>query len=311
MSTFAIYNYQFSKIVKHAQKVNLFGDLPIEMNADEAFAKKQEIFGDLFDKDYSKKSKIIFTNNNGNKEFIHQYVIPPTDGIIIMKIANKKKAKIIDKNLKEQEIEDYPNSYVIFDNRDGIQRLLIENKKVAFGDVKQVERILQFTFDNLLRSKSLKIQLMHLQDSRTFWEYANDRFSHPKGFYRVRFFLPPLNLKRLQKTYDKLFTQARGSYDASMDWGFKANEGGELRLSEKDPIQKDMVSWIMDEVGGDNIQMFSNNDRRKAIVVGRNSYATISIQDKIIEKAKEDHVSNNLFGSKALDIIKQKTKTGI
>ena len=47
MATFAIYNYQFEKIVEHARQGEFEGMGIVLMSADEAFPQKQKIFGGI------------------------------------------------------------------------------------------------------------------------------------------------------------------------------------------------------------------------------------------------------------------------
>ena len=103
--------------------------------------------------------------------------MPPTDDIVIMRVANRKHLQIVDENLKPKQVDDYQNCIVMIDNRDGIQRILIENKKAAFRDVKQVAGILEYTFNKLLARYSLMIKLNHLKNPQTFWHVANDKRS--------------------------------------------------------------------------------------------------------------------------------------
>jgi len=169
MATFAIYNYQFAKIIRRAREGRLFPKDAVEMDAEEAFPQRQQIFGALLENDYNAEqeiNKIKFINGRSDKEFIHRHLMPPTDDIVVMRMANVRKTSYVNKNFNEDHIEDYQNCIVIIDNRPGIQRILIENKKRAFQDVKQVANILAFTFDQLLKPFSLKIELMHLQESK-------------------------------------------------------------------------------------------------------------------------------------------------
>ena len=245
MATYAIYNYQFDKIVEHARQGEFEGMETVLMSADEAFPKKQEIFGEILNKDYKKEKAIDvihFTNGHGSKEYIHRHLMPPTDDIVIMRVANRKSQTIVDENLREKQVDDYQNCIVMIDNRPGIQRMLIENKKTAFRDVKSLAAILQYTFNRLLRHYSLTISLDHLQDSRQFWQYANDRRTYPKGFYRICFKLPYPNLERLRKVYDRLFSQAQKSFDSRLNMDF-TNSEGQVRLDENDPYQNEAITW--------------------------------------------------------------------
>lgn len=314
MSSFAIYNYQFAKIIKHAKEGRLFGKDPLEMEAEEAFARRQEIFGAMLEEDYvgeQEISKIKFLNGRSDKEFIHRHLIPPTDDIVVMRVANVRNASFVNKDFTEDHVKDYQNSVVIIDNRPGIQRILIENKKRAFQDVKQVANILAFTFNMLLKRFSLKIELMHLQESKRFWQYVEDRRSYPLGFYRVSFHLPHLNLERLRKVYDSVLNQSRESFNSDLTWSFKAEEGGQIHFDQKDERQDTLISFMMEDVGSNNIELFSNQDKRKPIVVGKDSFASIGINDSTIKRLEEDGRTGDLFGRPAFDEIKRKTKTGI
>lgn len=312
MATFAIFNYQFDKIMEHARQGELKGMETVLMSADEAFPQKQKIFGEMLNKDFKKEKTIDvihFTNGQGPKEYIHRHLMPPTDDIVIMRVANRKTQTIVDANLREKQVDDYQNCIVMIDNRPGIQRMLIENKKVAFRDVKSLANILEYTFNRLLRPYSLVISLDHLQNSRQFWQYAKDRHSYPKGFYRISFKLPYPNLERLRKVYDRLFSNAQKSFDSRLNMDF-INPEGKVRLDENDPYQKEAIKWFMEEAGG-NVTLYSNEAKKTPIHVGENSYRAITVSNTIIQKVTEDAVNNDLFGSSALDEVKRKLKTGI
>lgn len=313
MATYAIFNYQFDKIVKHAVQGEFAGMESVLMTADEAFPKRQELFGGILRKDYAKATPqdvIHFKNGHGQKEYIHRHLIPPTDDIVVMRIANRRTQTIVDLELREKRVDDYQNCIVMIDNRPGIQRIMIENKKAVFRDVKQLSGILTYTFNQLLLCYSLKIRLDHLQDKRTFWQYANDRRSFPTGFYKFSVHLPYPNLERLKKVYDRLFTKARESFDGRIDFDIVAPDGGQIKLNEKDTYQSEIVEWLMEDAGAE-VKLYANTSKRASITVGKNSYRVIDVSDTIIRRATEESVNGDLFGSTALDEIKRKLKTGI
>ena len=145
MSSFAIYNYQFAKIIKRAKEQSFDGFGSVVVDAETAFQHKQEIFGYLFEKDYEaeKESEIIkFINGRSDKVFVHQHLMPPTDGMIVMRVTNVRSASYVNKEFNEDHVDDYQNCIVIIDNRPGMQRILIENRKRAFQDVKQVAALI-------------------------------------------------------------------------------------------------------------------------------------------------------------------------
>jgi len=313
MASFAVFNYQFAKIVRQYKEGNLFSEEGLEISAEEAFPQRQEILKRIIEEDYRKESTIIFkSKRSGDKEYIHRYVIPPTDDISIMRIANKRVTTIVKADLVEVQEDDYPNCIVIIDNRPGVQRILIENKKAAFQDVKQLAGILEWTLCDLLARYSLYIELMHLQDPTAFWSLATDKNSYPDGFYKITFHLPHLNLERLKKVFDKVLVMSREVFDSDLEWSYKANQGGQLALDENNGYQKALINWMMAEVGSENIKLYSNADKRKAIIVGRDSFLAVGISDKVIKRLSEDAVNGDLFDvGGSLDIIKTKTKTGI
>lgn len=313
MATYAIFNYQFDKIIEHARQKEIEGMESVVMTADEAFPQRQDIFGGILSKDFKKEKTedvIHFKNGRGPKEYIHRHLMPPTDDIIVMRVANRKTQTIVDAELREKQVDDYQNCIVMIDNRPGIQRIMIENKKVAFRDVRQVAGILTYTFNVLLMRYSLKIRLEHLQDKRMFWQYANDQRAYPTGFYRFSVRLPYPNLERLKKVYDRLFSKARESFDSRIDFDFVAPDGGQIRLDEKDSYQAETIEWLMEEAGAE-LRLFSNMAKRSPIPVGEKSYRVVTVSDKTIMRLTEDAVNNDLFGSAALDEVKRKLKTGI
>lgn len=313
MVTCAIFNYQFDKIIEHARQGEFKGMESVVMTADDAFPVRQNIFGEMLMKDFKKASQedvIHFKNEHGPKEYIHRHLIPPTDDIVVMRVANRKTQTIVDAELREKQVDDYQNCIVMIDNRPGIQRILIENKKVAFRDVKQVAGILTYTFNVLLSRYSLKIRLEHLQDKRMFWQYANDQRAYPTGFYKFSVRLPYPNLERLKKVYDRLFSKARESFDSRIDFDFVAPDGGQIRFDENDAYQSETIEWLMEDAGAE-LKLYSNMAKRSPIPVGEKSYRVVTVSDKTIVRLTEDAVNNDLFGSAALDEVKRKLKTGI
>ena len=311
MASYAIYNYQFGKIVRQGSQLSLFPE-DQAMSAEHTFPRRQAILDDILKNDYSRKAPIRYcSKQSGDKEYIHRYVVKPMDGIYIMRLANRRMTTIVNRELKEEQADDYQNCIVIIDNRQGIQRILIEQKKMAFESVKQVERIMTYTLNNILRRYNLTMEMMHLQDPSTFWQCVNDRRSYPDGFHKITFHLPHLNLERLRKVFDKVLVMSREVFDSDLEWSYKAQKGGSLPLDETNPYQRELVDWMMGKVGSENIKLFSNAQKRKAIIVGEDSFLAVGISDTTIKKLVEDAKSDLLFGSSALEEIKMKTKTGI
>ncbi len=310
MATFVLYNYQFAKIEEPIQK-DMFGESSVEMDAETAFPQKQELLGRLLMEDYNGQRPIRFVGLRG-KEYHHQHVIKPTDDIIVMRISNRRTQTLTNIHFQKRSEEDYPYCNVIIDNRPGIQRIAIETKKKAFSDVKTLQNILDTTLNGkaVLGRYSLSISLAHLQNASDFWAYAKDTRNYATGFHKVSFHLPYINLERLKKAHQSFLQESRTSFDSKLDIELTAPEGGagRVKLDENDKFQTGLVNYFMEEVGGENIKMYANSNKSRPIVVGAKSYRVIVIPDKTIEKLAEDEKEGNMFGSPALERVKQDTK---
>lgn len=312
MASFVLFNYQFSKIDDPIEK-DLFGNSPVEMDAETAFPQRQDLFSQLLVEDYEQKRPIKFVGLRG-KEYAHQYVIPPMDNIFVLRISNRRTTTLTNINFQKRKEADYPYCIVIIDNRSGIQRLAIESKSRVF-QIKTLQNILETALNGVyaMRRFSLHVELAHLQNSADFWSYANDTKKYGAGFYKVSFHLPYINLDRLKKAHQSFLNESRTSFDCKMDIELTANQGanGRVHLDEKDKFQKGLVCFLMEEVGGKNILMYPNNNKKRPLVVGAKSFQTIVIPDRTFDQLVLDAKGETLFGSVALDEIKCQTKKNI
>ncbi len=111
MSSYAIFNFQFGKIMKRAEEGNLFPKEDGEMDVDEAFHQRQEILDEIIEQDFHKKRVIVFSSKRSHeKEYIHRYLMKPTDHITLMRIANRRTTTIVTEELKEKAELDYHNT---------------------------------------------------------------------------------------------------------------------------------------------------------------------------------------------------------
>lgn len=310
MAQFQLYNFQFGKVLDGGQK-DLFGGSGTLMPADEAFPRRQEILQGMLEADYTRAEEIGFFHRKYQKEYSHKHLMRPTDGITVMRIANKKKARRTDKDFRIVDEEDYANCLVVIDNRPGIQRMAIEVKKSVFNSDTLLAEIIGHTLNALLRKYGLHMELMHLQDPKRFWSFVEDRKTYPTGFYKIRFRLPYLNLERLKKKWDKLTVQMRDIYNARMDVEMTAQKGGELSFSKDNGMQSAQITFLTEELGGNSIELVPNNNKRKSIRVGQGSFKYAWVSDTTFTRLAEDAAGNTLFGSPALDEIKLKMKEGI
>lgn len=306
MATFALYNYEFELSLPMYDEKDIFdGKRPSEI-AKESFAKKQDVFGKLLQDDYQDNSTLKYKSKKG-KDYKHKWLAQPADGIYIFRLLSDHKRKVHDEDLKASSVDDYSGCRVIFDNREGIQRLAIEMNTKAFRNLSQSEDILARGINNYLEKEFfIKIRLEHLLTAAKFWEIVHDKLSYPKGFKELSLYLPPVNLERLSKHLDKILSEARQHLGSDSKLVYKAPPGTVLNLDDKDEWTHQMVE-DMSEVGGD-ATMTLNPFGGKKIVVNKNNYRTFNISDNSLDGIENG--TPNLFGS-GMDEVKAKLKAGI
>ena len=316
MATFTLYNYEFGKILSH-EPADLFGSGTVRMKAEEAFPKRQQILDDLLRRDYERSAEITFVNKAKTKEYGHKHLMPPTDGMAVIRVRNLTRKKLYNADWTTEIREDYPDCIVIIDNRPNIQRIAIETKQIAFKGVWMLPNIVSATLNKILKPYSLSFELRNVPEERDFWALVSDRQKYPNGFYKMRIHLPHLNLERLHKVFDHLSEQVRQSYGSDMTLELTAEQGGELFLDQNDNYQSALIHSVS-EVGAKTaetqntvISVFSNDSKRKPIRIGANSFQTFSESTTTFDRLVEDAAGNRLFDSGALDAIKRQTKRGI
>lgn len=317
MARFNLYNYEFGKILTH-EPADLFGNKTFLMDAEEAFPQRQQILDDILKHDYEKREEIAFINNYNKKEYGHRHMMPPTDGIAVIRVRNIVRQKLHNSDWTTEVREDYPDCIVIIDNRPGIQRIAIETKQIAFKGAWTLPNIVSATLNKILKPYSLYAELRNVPDERDFWGLVTDQKKYPKGFYKIRIHLPHLNLERLHKIFERLGEKTRQSFGSDLTWEMAAEKGGSLNLDPENKFQKELIH-ALSEVGakkaGTNqktvISVYANDDKKKSIPIGAESFQTFSESNKTFDNLMEDAAGNNLFDSGALDAIKLQTKRGI
>lgn len=316
MATFTLYNYEFGKILSH-EPVDLFGNTDVIMDAETAFPQRQQILDDILKRDYERSEPITFVNISHKKEYGHKHMMPPTDGMAVMRVRNLVRKELHNADWTTEIREDYPDCIVIIDNRPGIQRLAIETKQIAFKGIWTLPNIVSATLNKILRPYSLYVELRNVPDERDFWELVSDRKKYSKGFYKIRFHLPHLNLERLHKVFNRLSEETRRSFGSDLTLELTAEKGGELLFNQDDKYQAGLIHAVS-EVGGRAvgstgavISVYSNDDKRRPIPIGTNSFQTFVESKSTFDSLTEDAAGNDLFDSGALDAIKLQTKRGI
>ena len=275
MATFVLYNYRFEMLPREGGDV--FEQVLKPVNPVESFGRRQEIFGDIFKKDYSCERNLVFESKR-NKIFAHRQVVDPKDDVYVLQIQNRKTHTKETENFGKLKDYEFPTCFVIFDNRKEMQRLAIQKRQAAFGGVEAVERYLLNTLNKELKRWGLKVFFDRQIEPKAFWTLAEDRHNYPKGFKRVHFYLPPLNLERQRKVFSNLSFWIRAAFDSGMDWGVNARKGECLRLDKTESKQAQLIEAMTRDVGGGKTVLMVPVDRhQKAVWLGRDNY----VEDRI------------------------------
>lgn len=210
---------------------------------DEEWNNRQELFRDFFRKNKPLQERTITV---GSATFVYDIIFNEAH-IAIMKFGKLTKKSMSDAQLKEYKVKDYPWCYVVWDNRDGMQRMLIEQKPSAWRNSKKttgttrVAKALKEIIEGWLPRK----HGMHFNfgdgpvfKSKDFWEYVK---LYPQGFSRVCFSFPPPNLGRLMTLADSILgirKETQGSFDADL----KAVKDGVLTLLPENVHTQSLVN---------------------------------------------------------------------
>lgn len=312
MQQFIIYNYQFQKVLDDGE-LDLFETYEDRKKRIEGnFERKQEIFSDLLYNDANAGGKrIVFKARNSQKDYLHLFAVDPSDDFFVLRIANKQVKILTNNKLQQVYAHDFPFSTIIIDNRKGIQRILIEDKKSAFRDVRTIEKILEYTFERHLNAYGLRISLMHLQNAEDFWNYVENPIHFPQGIYRLRFILPTINLDRLAASMEEVMKVIRKSFGGILECQFTAETGGRVNVDRNDKVQYEFIRIMMEEFGSENIIIFSNTNKRRAIKIGSSSFKTINIDSTLIDNISDSSGYKGLFTDSAIEELKKITITGI
>jgi hypothetical protein len=271
MATYAIYTYEFEKIVQSAYKQLEIEGFPSRSCTEEEWVKRLELFRVFFRMDKPLEERTL---TFGKSTFVYDVIFNDLH-IAIMKLGRLSKKNMSDARLNDYQVTDYPWCYVVWDNRDGIQRMLIEQKPSAWSNTKtttgtkKVASALKKIIDEWLS----KTHGMHFNfgdgpvfKSDDFWDYVK---RYPQGFSRVHFSFPPPNLGRLMNLADNIAgirKETNGSFDADL----KAVKDGVLTLLPENPQTKSLVDlssasgseikaypkggYTMIRISGDNLE---------------------------------------------------------
>ena len=136
--------------------------------AQERWTERQQILGEVL----ASEESVSFTGSmpakdktaEGEEEkkpvaYRHKvYHLTCAPDVTVMRIANVKKM-LIEKNFHPETVEHNPSCFVIFDNRTGCRRVLIQKLATSFSSTDQVMKILQRGLEKRLAAYYIGIKL--------------------------------------------------------------------------------------------------------------------------------------------------------
>lgn len=265
------------------------------VDVEESFKNKQEILGEILNDDF--KHPKDFTNSK-KKSYWHKQIIKPRDDIYVLCVANVAHVKITDENFKDTMYDDYRICHVVIDNHKGVQRILIEQKSKAFKETKTAANILETSLNNYLRPYRLKLVLSAAYNKCVFKQIVE---RYEKGFSKVNFHFPPLNLERLTKVMDKVLSQVREDWDSSLDFTLAGNNG-KVKIDFDNKRQMALVQGASG--AGVWIKMYPIELGNKYIYCGKNEFVTIIIAKELLDDLVSDKMELPGIGEPPFDKLK-------
>ncbi len=298
MSAFAIYTYRFEQIKQSNKSEQYLEAFPTPYCTDEVFEKRLELFRTFFKKDIPIEQR---TFQKGRSTYVYDTIFIEGN-TAIMKFGRLSKKSYTDIKLNDHKIEDYPWCYVVWDNRDGIQRMFIEQKTSAWKNSEKstgtmkVAVALKFIIDKWMTNKHgihFEIGDGPVYKSDDFWDYVK---RYPQGFSRVHFSFPPPNLGRLMTLGDNLNT-LREETGGAVDADLKAPKGGILKLDKANPQTQSLVD--LHSACGKEIKAYPKDSHAMIRISGDNleNDVVMDFPDALIPVL----TSNSLFGKYDFD----------
>lgn len=223
MAKFNIYTYQFSPV---PLQTNLFEVSRPSLR--ECMNNKHQIFTEVLN---GENLRLTYRN----KVYPHRLLHANND-VYVLQIANRKSI-VLEQDFQRTSIDNAPSVFVIIDNRENGQRILIEDD-MAFSDTSVIQNILLSSFKCILASSGLVIRIEKEYDRSEFWNVVD---AHPEAITMVRFQMMYPNLPRISQHIHDLLRDASenvNSHNTSLE--LKAEPGTTLILSRDNEQLNDL-----------------------------------------------------------------------
>lgn len=101
MSGFAIYNYNFLRIIRPNEEYQLEFPDWVKVNVQESFENRQQLLEELLLTDFEKPFPF---ENARKKPYWHKQIVKPQDNVYVMRVANVTNVTITDEHLMSQNM---------------------------------------------------------------------------------------------------------------------------------------------------------------------------------------------------------------
>lgn len=244
MAIFVVYSYQFSPLFEESP--GLFPEY--NLDREQIWEQKQEYFKRVF------SDQLIFRYRGAifNHEMLYN-----ENNLIVFRIANNKQivqeSAFVTKKLKHN-----PSCRVLVDNRKDVQNIYIEKNEYSFSDTGVVRKILEKTFNSMLKNVGLHITIQKRYKASEFWSIVE---SAENGIEMVRFSILYPNLPSVRARINEMLSEtSRELQSKETRIEFNAGTGESLNLSRDNEKVNDLVQASADT--GNNIYLKMNGFRK-------------------------------------------------
>lgn len=241
MALFRIYRYQFSPIQVFFTPTLFDTSEQMVQKMGEVMMSKTSIFAENF-------SKTIFSYRN--KKYSTQMLLNQYD-MIAFRIANLKTRRVERQFKFENETEE-PSLVVIIDNRDGVQKIAIEDDTKTFSDADIVSTILQNSFCEQLKYHGLQMNISREYKETEFWDFVKEHSNSIK-MVRFEFDYPNLpvdsSIRNVIKNISVDTHSTKTTFELNSEDGLELSEDNE-KLNELNKVSAECGNPIVCQIKG-------------------------------------------------------------
>ncbi len=244
--SFHIYRFQLLPI---SQQIPLFFAKDIT-SIEELKTQKNEIFLEAI----PKIKKLAYNR----AELIHKITFTEDD-IIILKVDVNRILNRDKPDFTNEEIDNWPNFFIIINNKESIQKIAIQHNRKAFSSTNTVAALFEQSINSILEKYYLKAHLKPIFTKEYFWDLVK---KHPTGITQTCFDMISPNMSNISKSLNLDLRQLNSTTN-TQETKLELNSGQSSNLSfdRDDPFINSLVEYASE--GGGNISLKVKGYKRK------------------------------------------------